>query len=88
MKRTRRELRKAITESANGIKSNVNLKILLEISEIFRKSVDDKKYIELSDIQWKQKGAIIDIMEMENVKDVEHTRLFMNSIMRRRENKR
>ena len=87
MKRTRREIRKAIAESANRIKSNIYLEMILEISEIFRKSLDDKEYAELSDLQWGQRGAIIDIIEMEEAKDVEHTRLFINSIKRRREKK-
>lgn len=70
MKRTRREIRKAITESANRIKSNIYLEKILEISEIFRKSLDDKECTELTDLQWKQRSAISNILDMKSARDV------------------
>lgn len=55
MKKTRNELRREITESANRLKSNIYLGMLLQVSEIFRKALDKKEYAELTDLQWKQR---------------------------------
>ena len=70
MKKTRKELRKDIAESANSLKSNIYLGMVLQVSELFRKSLDDKEYTELSDLQWKQRTAISDILRMRDAKKV------------------
>lgn len=70
MKKTRKELRKEIAESANRLKSNIYLGMLLQVSEIFRKAMDEKEYSELTDLQWKQRLVIGDILTMKNVEEV------------------
>ena len=40
MKKTRKELRKDIAESANRLKSNIYLGMVLQVSELFRKSLE------------------------------------------------
>lgn len=70
MKKTRKELRKEIAESANRLKSNIYLGMLLQVSEIFRKAMDEKEYAELTDLQWKQRLVIGDILTMKNVEEV------------------
>ncbi len=66
----RRELREAIAKSANGIKSNIYLSMVLEVSEIFRKALDGKEYAELTELQKEKRYAIMDILSMETVGDV------------------
>lgn len=69
----RKELRVAIAKSADSIKSNIYLEMLLEVSEIFRKALDDKECVELTDLQWKQRSVIVDILGMtdaEKVRDI------------------
>lgn len=66
----RKELREAIAKSANGVKSNIYLEMILEVSEIFRKSLDSKEYAELTDLQWKQRTAITNILDMKSAEDV------------------
>lgn len=70
MKKTRNELRREITESANRLKSNIYLGMLLQVSEIFRKAMDKKEYAELTDLQWKQRLVIEDVLSMEDAKEV------------------
>lgn len=70
MKKTRKELRREITESANRLKSNIYLGMLLQVSEIFRKAFDEKEYAELTDLQWKQRLVIVDVLSMEDVEEV------------------
>lgn len=70
MKRTRKELREEIIKSVKGIRNNIYLGMILEISEIFRKALDEKEYKELSGIQWKQRSAISEILRMNNEKDI------------------
>lgn len=66
----RKELREAIAKSANGIKSNIYLGMVLEISEIFRKALDGKEYAELTELQKEKRYAIMDILSMESVDNV------------------
>ncbi len=66
----RKELREAIAKSANGIKSNIYLEMVLEVSEIFQKAMDDKEYAELSRLQKEKRYAIMDIMGMKSAEDV------------------
>lgn len=71
--RKRKELREAIVKSANGIKSNIYLEMVLEISEIFRKALDNKECAELSDLQYKQRSIIcgaLDIKDPRKAADV------------------
>lgn len=70
MERTRKELREEIIKSVKGIRNNDYLGMILEISEIFRKALDEKEYKELSGIQWKQRSAISEILKMNNEKDI------------------
>lgn len=70
MKKTRKELRREITESANRLKSNIYLGMLLQVSEIFRKAFDEKEYAELTDLQWKQRTVIESVLSMEGVEEV------------------
>ena len=70
MKRTRKELREEIIKSVKGIRDNTYLGMILEISEIFRKALDEKEHKELSGIQWKQRSAISEILRMNNEKDI------------------
>lgn len=70
MERTRKELREEIIKSVKGIRNNDYLGMILEISEIFRKALDEKEYKELSGIQWKQRSAISEILRMNNEKDI------------------
>lgn len=72
MRKTRKELKKEITESINRLKSDIYLMIILEICEIYRKSMDDKECHELSELQWNQKKVINDILKTENA---EHARM-------------
>jgi len=60
----REELREAITKSANGIKSSIYLGMVLEVSEIFRKALDDKEYAELTELQKEKRYAIMGILSM------------------------
>lgn len=62
-----KELREEIAKSANGVKSNIYLGMILEVSEIFRKSLDDKEYTELTDLQWKQRSIICSVLDLEDV---------------------
>ena len=70
MKKTRKELRKEIAESANRLKSNIYLGMVLQVSELFRKSFDEKEYAELSDLQWGQRMLIIEVLGMKDARDV------------------
>lgn len=70
MKRTRKELREEIIKSVKGIRNNVYLGMILEISEIFRKALDEKEYKEMTGIQWKQRSAISEILRMNNEKGI------------------
>lgn len=70
MKKTRKELRREITESVNRLKSNIYLEMLLQVSEIFRKVMDEKEYAELTDLQWKQRAVINDVLNMKNVEEI------------------
>lgn len=70
MKKTRNELRREITESANRLKSNIYLGMLLQVSEIFRKALDEKEYAELTDLQRKQRLVIEDVLSMEDAEEV------------------
>lgn len=66
----RKELREAVAESANGIKSNIYLGMLLEVSEIFRKYMNDD---ELSDLQYAQRSvisSILSIKEADKIRDI------------------
>ena len=65
-----KELREAIAKSANGIKSNIYLGMVLEVSEIFRKALDGKEYAELSELQRSQRTVICDILGMTDVGEV------------------
>ena len=62
----RKELREAVAESANRIKSNIYLGMLLEVSEIFRKALCEE-CTELTELQWEQRKAIRDIISMESL---------------------
>lgn len=66
----RKKLREAIAKSADGIKSNIYLSMVLEVSEIFRKALDGKEYAELTELQKEKRYAIMDILSMEIVGDV------------------
>lgn len=66
----RKELREAIAKSANGIKSNIYLGMVLEISEIFRKALDGEEYAELSELQRSQRTVICDILGMTDAVEV------------------
>ena len=70
MKKTRKELRKEIAESANRIKSDIYLGMVLQISEIFRKALDGKEHAEMSDLQLEQRIAISDILSMKDAEEV------------------
>lgn len=70
MKKTRKELRKEIAESANRLRSDIYLGMVLQVSELFRKSFDGKEYAELSDLQWEQRGVIGDILRMKDARDI------------------
>lgn len=51
MRKTRKELRKEIAESVSRLESDIFLGMLLQISEMFRKSFDDEECEELTDLQ-------------------------------------
>lgn len=77
----RKELREAIAKSVNGIKSNIYLGIVLEVSEIFRKALD-KECVELTDLQWNQRRAIRDIISMENMEaeDIDYVNAVIGAV--------
>lgn len=64
--KNRKELTESIVKSVSGIQSVYYLKKLLEISEIIRKALDDEEYAELSELQWKQRSAILDILSIKD----------------------
>ena len=65
----RKELRKAVAESADRIKSNIYLGMLLEVSELFRKPLCEE-CTKLTDLQWEQWKAIRDILGMKSAEDI------------------
>lgn len=70
MKKTRKKLRKEIAESANRLRSDIYLGMVLQVSELFRKSFDEKEYAELSDLQLGQRMLVIEILGMKDERDV------------------
>lgn len=70
MKKTRKELRKDIAESANRLKSSIYLGMVLQVSEMFRKSFDDDECVELTDLQWNQRSVIRDILSTNDAEKV------------------
>ena len=79
----RRELREAIAKSANGIKSNIYLSMVLEVSEIFRKALDGKEYAELTDLQWKQRSIICSVLDIEDAERAANISCFINAYTRK-----
>ncbi len=79
----RRELREAIAKSADGIKSNIYLSMVLEVSEIFRKALDDKEYAELTDLQWKQRSIICSVLDIEDAERAANISCFINAYTRK-----
>lgn len=80
MRKTRKELRKEITESVNRLKSDIYLMIILEICEIYRKSVDDKARHELSELQRNQRKVINDILKTENAEHASMVDVLINCL--------
>ncbi len=74
----RRELREAIAKSASGIKSNIYLGMVLEVSEIFRKALDDKEYATLSDLQYRQRSIICSALDIEDAEKAANVSCFIN----------
>lgn len=64
----RKELREAVAESAGRIKSNIWLGMLLELSELFRKTLDDKEYAELTELQHDQRSIICSVLSLEDAR--------------------
>lgn len=79
----RKELREAIAKSANGIKSNIYLGMVLEISEIFRKALDGKEYGELSELQCRQRSIICSALDIEDAEKAGNVSAFMNAYIGR-----
>lgn len=79
----RRELREAIAKSADGIKSNIYLSMVLEVSEIFRKALDGKEYAELTDLQWKQRSIICSVLDIEDAERAANISCFINAYTRK-----
>ena len=79
----RKELREAIAKSANGIKSNIYLGMVLEISEIFRKALDDKEYAELSELQYRQRSIICSALDIEDAERAAKVSCFINAYTRK-----
>lgn len=73
----RKELREEIAKSADGIKSSIYLGMVLEVSEIFRKALDDKECAELTDLQWRQRAVISDILDMTDAEKVQDIGTFI-----------
>lgn len=76
MGKTKKGQRKEIVDSVNRIKCTVYLDLILKICELFRKSMDDKECLELSDIQWNKGSLIIEILERENAEEIEGIGVF------------
>lgn len=79
----RKELREAVAESANRIKSNIYLGMLLEVSELFRKALDNKEYAELTELQWKQRSIICSALDLEDAKKAANISCFINAYTRK-----
>ena len=79
----RRELWEAIAKSADGFKSNIYLSMVLEVSEIFRKALDDKEYAELTDLQWKQRSIICSVLDIEDAERAANISCFINAYTRK-----
>lgn len=79
----RKELREAVAESANRIKSNIYLGMLLEASELFRKASDNKEYAELTDLQWKQRSIICSVLDLEDAEKAANISCFINAYTRK-----
>lgn len=71
MGKTKKGKRKEIVDSVNRIKCTVYLDMILKICELFRKSMDDKECLELSDIQWNKRSLIIEVLEREDAEEIE-----------------
>ncbi len=79
----RKKLREAIAKSADGIKSNIYLSMVLEVSEIFRKALDGKEYAELTDLQWKQRSIICSVLDIEDAERAANISCFINAYTRK-----
>ena len=75
----RKELRDAIAKSANGIKSNTCLGMILEVSGMFRKALDDKEYAELTDLQYRQRSIICSVLDIEDAEGAANISYFINA---------
>ena len=70
MKKSKKELRERIMESVNRLECRIYLTHVLEVAELYRKSLDKDDFRELSDLQWEQKKAICSILTMEEAETV------------------
>lgn len=75
----RKELREAIVKSANGIKSNTCLGMILEVSGMFRKALDDKECAELTDLQYRQRSIICSVLDIEDAEGAANISYFINA---------
>lgn len=85
-KRTRNIVRKDITDSIKRCKSTIYLEIVFQIAEIFRKVSDEDDYKELTELQWKQRNLVTDIMLTDNVRHLEMMSSFLHRLQYKKAN--
>lgn len=81
MKRT--EIRQQITESAGKIKNNIILNEILQISELMRRTMDEKEYMEVSEPEWDKRVLIRAVLNMDDPRRIRNLRAIADGMERR-----
>lgn len=81
MKRT--EIRQQITESAGKIKNNIILNEILQISELMRRTMDEKEYMEVSEPEWDKRVLIRAVLNMDDPRSIRNLRAIADGMERR-----